>query len=363
MLARKVLLGLALVLVLAVATPAMAADPFKGFYGTLDLALTQPVGLDQHYANEVDWKFLDPNTHNHTFEAKIDRLVLNNEDPLTWGAAAGYSWGKMGALQVSYWGFGSNDYTSETTNKYIYATVAGYTPDVGGAYLDGSSYYGSRPPAKYRASSDTRAQIWDLDYIRPMVSGEKFSINWVAGLRVAQYEENRYFEGADFYYGDGYIGVSNLYVQKHRQHGDAWGFKVGAIANMDFTKHIGMVADLSVSFLQARTKGDIVSCYFDGDHSDNFGCGENAVDDKDHLEGNADSQRAEIRDYGVKAVWHQGPVDIFLGFKSSNWDGLVSDPVPPIGGDNYGIGQAGSSSRDSIAFNSWHLGATWKIGG
>ena len=136
-----------------------------------------------------------------------------------------------------------------------------------------------------------------------------------------------------------------------------WGFKVGASANMDFTDHFGMVADLAISFLQASNRGNLTNC--GNDVPPDNPCD----DDRDDLEGSDDSQRGEIRDYGLKAVWHQGPVDIFVGFRSSNWEGLVSDPVPPIGGGLYGIGQAGSDGRNDVTFNSWHVGAKWRIGG
>jgi hypothetical protein len=319
--------------ILAVATPAMAADPFKGWYGALDLALTQPTGLDQQYANNVDYG--DGNF------GEVERMVLDNDAGFTWGAAFGYSFGKMGALQISYWGLGSNDSFDGNVAGGVYPVVAGYSPNIGGGYLYNGAYAGG---VEFEAESDERATIWDIDYVRPMSVGEKFSVNWMAGLRVAEFRENLFFDGSDTY---------DRYVQDRHIKSGGWGFKVGAQANMDFTDHFGMAANLGVSFLQAESRGNASFC--DGS------CG--SGNQQDNFEGTDDSQRGEIRDYGVQAVWHQGPIDIVAGFRASNWDGLVANPNPMPEGGHFAIGSVGGQDRTDVTFNSWHAGVKWKLGG
>ena len=330
MLARKMFVGLAAVLVLAVATPAMA-DEFKGWYGALDLALTQPAGLDQNYASHVDY-----GTGNF---GETERLVLDNDDNLDFSAAVGFSWGKMGMLQVSYWGTSGNDRFDDTLKGGVYPVVAGYSPNIGGGYL-----YDTAPGVDFEAESDLRAKTWDIDYIRPMAAGDKFSVNWMAGLRVAEFRENLFFDGSDAY---------ARYVQERHVTSSGWGFKVGATANMDFTEHLGLEASLAVSFLQGTSKGS--SSFCDG------GCGGSFQ--QDDTEGSDDSMRGEIRDYGLKAVWHQGDFDIFAGFSSSNWDGLPSNPDPGPEGGHFAIGSVSDKDRSDVTFNKWSVGARWRFGG
>lgn len=329
--ARKMFVGLAAVLILAVATPAMA-DEFKGWYGALDLALTEPAGLDQNYATHVD--FGDGNF------GQTERLVLDNDDNVDFSAAFGYSWGKMGMLQVSYWGTSGNDSFDDDMHGGVYPTVAGYSPNIGGGYLYANGAY----TVSFEAESDLKASTWDIDYIRPMAAGEKFSVNWLAGLRVAEFRENLFFDGSDQY---------TRYIQERHIDSSGWGFKVGATANMDFTKHLGMEASVAMSFLQGTSHGE--SSFCDG------GCGGSFQ--QDDSEGSDDSMRAEIRDYGLKAVWHQGAFDIFAGFRSSNWDGLPSNPNPGNEGGHFAIGSVSDKDRPDVTFNSWHVGAKWKIGG
>ncbi|HZC67759.1 MAG TPA: hypothetical protein VE201_03990, partial [Nitrospirales bacterium] len=113
-----------LVLLLTVGTLSAGTDPYTGWYGNLDLALTQPNSLDQHFANFIDFSGA---------QAKDHRLVMDNDDDLTWRLDLGYSWGKMGALQVSYWQFDNDDSQGDSLNGAVYPTIFGYGTN-GGMY-------------------------------------------------------------------------------------------------------------------------------------------------------------------------------------------------------------------------------------
>src|SRR5258705_282922 len=76
----------------------------------------------------------------------------------------------------------------------------------------------------FEATSSVKASTWDVDYIRPMSAGDKFHVDWLAGLRVASYEENQDFAGTD--------GVSDYLQGKHID-SDSWGFRFGATAVFD----------------------------------------------------------------------------------------------------------------------------------
>src|SRR5262245_9795702 len=115
--------GVALIIALALTTPAVAGDNnYQGWYGNLDLALTQPNSLDQNYASNTDFSGSITRTR---------RLVMDNDSALSWKADVGYSWGTKGSLQVSFWTFSNDDEESGNKKGELNPNVVGY-----------SAYYG-----------------------------------------------------------------------------------------------------------------------------------------------------------------------------------------------------------------------------
>lgn len=318
--------AMALIAVAAI-TPASAGDAdYKGWYGVLDLALTQPNSLDQHYANHID--------DSGSF-TRVERLTFDNDDDFTFRAAIGYSWGGMGRLQVAYWSFDNDENEDGTKNGGLYPTIFGYSFDYGGFYPYNSS------GLDFEAESSVEASTWDIDYIRPIPVGDRFTVSWLAGLRVAQYEESRAVVITDGNYS---------YLQEKGWEADAIGLRVGAQAEFEFTDRFAIQADLAVSFLQADLDGK-------SRQGTNFsGLDEVRIADDDNV-------RGEIREYGVKAVFNTGPVDLFIGYGVQSWDGLVADPLPPNEGGHFALGPAAARDRDTISFNSITGGAKWRFGG
>ena len=306
------------------ASPAFAADKdIKGWYGTLDLALTQPNSLDQHFADEVD-----PAT------ASTNRLVIDNDKDFTWRVDVGYSFGKgLGSLQVSYWSFDNEDKQEGTSGGNLYPSIFGYSSQIGyGMYL-------SAPPASFQATGKVKARTVDLDYIRPIQVGEKFTVKWLAGYRTARYEEDLNLAAAD---GNG------TYYQGRHQEATANGLRVGVTGVFGFTKHFSIEAGMAASFMQAKTEGDSTET-FNG-----------FVTGTATRQGSDDHVTGEIRDYDFRAVWNYGHIDYFLGYDVSEWDGLVVNPVPLA--VNGFQGSIGSSDRSSVSFNSFHGGVTIRYG-
>jgi len=316
-------------LFLVVTAPAFgASQDFEGWFGSLDLALTQPNSLDHQFANHVDFSGATPST---------ERLVIDNDDSLAVRLSFGYSWGSKGMLRVSYWGFDNDDEVSDTLNGGVYPTIFGYGTN-GGAYIYNSA------GVDFEAASDVEASAWDVDYLRPMEVGEKFTVKWLAGLRVANYDETQSFEGTDGVY---------TYFQEKVIESEAWGFRVGAGGTFEFTEHFALEAGLAVSFMQAEADGNTIQ-----------ECSAGSVcDGTETREGNDNNVRGEIRDYGVRAVWMFQPLDVYVGYSASNWDGLVTDPVPSNDAGHFAQGPVGSSGRDSIAFNAWNAGIRFRFGG
>ena len=327
-LARAGFFAIAAVAVLFAFGPstAMAAhhDDYKGWFVSLDAAETQPNSLDQQYANIVD-----------TTTGFTTRKVIDNDGDFTWALKVGYSWGEMGGLAVSYWSFDNEDTVnaSESANT-VYPTVFGaYGYNNGGAYaLVG--------PVDYKATAKTKASTIDLDYSRPMHAGEKLTVDWIAGLRSATFEETRAFDS----------GLDSLgyYVdQTHHMKSDAFGVKVGARVNFGFTQHFSLQGLMAYSFMQANTDGEAT---------------QNNNGTLDQVESSDDHVMGEIKDYDVRGVWTWNAFDFYVGYGGQTWEGLVADPIANsscCGGSNI----VGRSTRDSVAFNSAHAGVTFRFGG
>jgi len=327
--------GLALLATIALAAPLRAADTdYKGWFVALDLAQTQPGSLDSHYANN----FVVNGT-----DTVNKRLVMNTDSDMTWRLAVGYGFGKeRGSLKVSYWSF-DNDQTEIKNGLLgsVYPTVFGYS-NSGSQYIG----YGNNTtyPITAQATTKVKARATDIDYVRPIAVGEKTTIKWLAGLRVASFEETERFDGVIDYNGAYGAGLQTYSQAKHFK-SDAVGPRFGVAAVFGFTKHFSMQGSAAFSFLQADTKGESLAI-------DNSGATDaNSVKD-DHL-------RGEIRDYDLRAVWNYGHLDYYLGYSASEWSGLVTDPLPAADCCTSG---SGGSIRDNIAFNSLHGGVVWRFG-
>ena len=315
---------------LAFATPASAADQdYKGWFVALDLATTQPNSLDQHFANHID---------STQAPSPVERLVIDNSTDFTYRASVGYSWGgSLGSLKVSYWSFDNEDKMTDTLAGYVNPTIFGY------GYNGGAMYVYDAAGVNFTATSKVKASTTDLDYIRPIATSEKTTLSWLAGLRVASYQEDQGFVGVDQY-------AVSYYQDKHFE-SNGVGLRVGAAAEFGFTPHFGLVSSAVFSFLQADLEGH---------SSQQFG----AAGTPETMHAKDNNIRGEMRDFDVKAVWSYGSLDYWLGFSTSSWDGMVADPVPGLAGApfSFGIGPTESRSRDNVSFNSLHAGVKWRFG-
>ncbi|MCI0568088.1 MAG: hypothetical protein L0Z52_07855 [Acidobacteria bacterium] len=311
------------------ATPASAAsNDFKGWLVALDVALTQPEGLDNHIATVINDTVFPPVT---------ERILVGNDADVSWRGSLGYSIGLgMGQVKVSYWTFDNDDLDDFTKTGFVVPALFGY-----GYYFDMRL---NGQPVQFSGGSGVKASTWDLDYSRSIEVGDRFHLNWLAGLRSATYSEDQSFEGSDGTY---------TYQQSKSFDADAFGFRVGAGGDFGFSEHFSLSTSLVYSALLASTEGEASQTFVDG----GFGCG--APPCTEIRSGEDDDIGGSILDLELKGVWSAGPVDILLGFTSSQWNGFVRDPVPATG--DLWVSESGSN--DSISFNSFEVGLVWRIGG
>ncbi len=320
-------LGLAVAVILGAVTPAAASDQeYEGFYVALDLALTQPNSLDHNLISFGD--FNGPGG-----SAQTNRFSLDNDDDFTWALDLGWGWGDMGSLHVSYWTFDNDDAVDGTFTYYAFPSVFG----IGYGYYGYGSYVGG--PGTFSLATDVEATTTDIDYIRPVSIGDKFAINWLVGIRMAEYDETQSVLTTGALVGP--------FLETKTIEADAFGFRFGATAVMGIGENFAIEGGMAISFLQAETEGVAQKTV-------GFGGTEFKFAEDDNV-------RGEIREYHVRAVWSAGPVDCYLGYQVADWDGLVVDPLPAFGDDIIFEGPT-NRGRESISFNSVSGGIRWAFG-
>jgi len=323
---------------LAAPTPAAAqSSDFKGWLAALDVALTENDGHDNHIATVSDGNLFPPRT---------ERIVLDSDSDVSWRGAVGYDFGlDLGRVQVSYWTFENDNSENFSRTGFVAPSLFGY--GFYGYMLMCNTYYGtcdSTLPVVFSGGSSVKASTWDLDYSRTVEMGDRVSLKWLAGLRTARFEQEQSFEGFEGTY---------TYRQARSWDADAFGIRVGAAGNFNFTEHFRLGAGASWSQLQAETVGRSSQTFVDGGFACGFPpCTEISVGRDDGLHGS-------ILDLELKGVWSAGPVDISLGFSSSTWDGFVGNPVPA----NGFLFTSESSTQESVGFTSFEVGVLWRIGG
>lgn len=321
--------AVASILLLTIGTAAAAGDAYRGWYGNLDLALSQPNSLDQHFANFID--FSSSTTRDH-------RLVMDNDADTTWRLDVGYGWGGKGSLQVSYWQFDNEDSQGGSLDGSVYPTIFGYG-------TNGGMYAYDATGVRYAAESSVKASTWDVDYVRPMKSGSMLTVRWLAGLRVASYEEDQSVEITDA--ATGYDCSTYACRQDKHFESDALGFRFGATAVFHLTTRLDLETAAAFSFMQADTTGDSSQTFVGVSRETNHGSDDNIL--------------ARINDYRIAAVWNVGPADVVIGYQYADWRGLVADPVPGNEEGHFAAGPIGPRGRDSIAFGGWSAGVRWRF--
>lgn len=318
------LIGSAILTSLTSVTPAHAGEDLKGWLLSLDFALTQPSNLDQHFATHVDAS-ANP--------VETERLVIDNTTATSFRAGLGYRLGKaQGSLQVHYWSFETEDEQGGTLKGGVYPTIVGYT-------YGGGMYIYNAAGVTYSTASSVKADTLDFDYLRPVAMSSKFSVRFLVGLRVAQFEETQTFAGND--------GV-NEFLQGKLIESEGAGFRVGAAAVFGLTTHFSLEGGVAVSYLLARTEGMGTATFPSGIVHMIHG-------EDDHL-------RGTIWDYDLRAVWRFRDVDPYIGFTSSDWEGLPADPIPAGGCCTGGLA-SDSRGRQTVTFTSVHAGLIWRFGG
>jgi hypothetical protein len=326
-LARAGVLAIAAVAVLIAfsSSPAMAAhhDDYKGWFVSLDAAMTQLNSLDQGSPTSSN-----PLTSRYRLTTRQGdgqrlRFHLGGE-----GRPLGRSW--------AGWRCRTGRSTTRTRSAPPRAPATSTDGVRRRSYNNGGTY-ALVGPVDYKASAKTKASTIDLDYSRPMHAGEDDG-------RLDRRTALATFAGDPDVRQRSDAGALHQPDAPHMK-SDAFGVKVGARVNFGMTQHFSCEGLMAWSFMQANTDGEAT---------------QNAGGTLDQITSSDDHVMGEIRDYDVRAVWNWSALDFYVGYGGQTWEGLVSDPID---GSCCGASGAGHSTRDSVAFNSAHAGVTFRFGG
>jgi hypothetical protein len=323
--------ALAAFVALAAITPAAAGpdDDAKGWIGAVDLALTQPTGLEQEYAFQ---------SNSLATPVQGTRHLLDNKSDSTFKITGGYGFGAgLGKLEVSYWSFDHGDSDSEVMQGFVFPTLFGY-----GYFSYSAAYLNDPAGTRTFAESSVNARTVDVEYSRAADVGENFTFRWLMGLRTANFQEEVDFTGSAA--GNG--GVTYVVKQRRHMDSDARGFKVGGRGTYGFTRRFSLEGGIALSLMQADIKGD---------------SGQTITTTStvsEHSRGEDSSGQGQILDLDLKGIWIEGPISIYMGYSASSWQGLVRDPNPPRS-PFYPILPGGG--RDSVTFNSFNVGVIYRF--
>ncbi len=329
-------------LILAAASPAAAAsdEDVKGWVVAVDLALTQPSGLDQEYAFQFDTTSVPQTGIRH---------IMKNDADATFRFTAGYNFGlAMGGLQVSFWSFDHDDKQSDSLSGQVFPSIFGY-----GLYTQSYPFVEAynAPGVGTFATSSVKASTVDLEYTRALDVGENFTFRWLAGLRTADFEEGRTVElqGA-------YAGKPMTIQQNGHMDSKARGIKVGGRGIYGFTKHQSLEGGLAFSLLQGDSKGDSSQTFRVFDAAD-LTAPPTVYSEAQRAEDK--SGQGQILDLDLKYVWTADALSVYLGYSYSAWEGLVRDPNLPR--TTY-FSVTGAGGRDTVIFSGFDVGIIYRFG-
>ena len=120
-----------------------------------------------------------------------ETLFSDLDSSVDYRVGFGYSWGRKGRLQVTYWSYSDDESSSSFVPAY---GGSGYNVNwftIGPVTSWGSGYYGS---FYYDTTVDMKQEIkastLDIEYKRPMASNdENLKIEWGIGIRIASFED------------------------------------------------------------------------------------------------------------------------------------------------------------------------------
>jgi len=314
------LLALFAVAAAAAGGHAAAQSADAHWFAIVDATFTRP-SVDLEYALQIDTS---------GFPIDSTRHLLDSESGFSFRAGFGREFGSgRGSMRVTYWSFDAND----TTEANLRGRVE---PLVFGAGYYGAYYYlENLSGVETTAESEVEASIVDLDYRREITEGPRFRVSWLAGLRVANYDESQTFRGDD----------ATLYIieQEKQISSDAYGVRVGADAQFRFGRIFSLEGDLSVSSMLADIETEAVQRIMDPGGTLLFAESAEAIDD---------SAVGLITDVGARGVWEAGRAEIILGILFSHWNGIAEDRLPPV---------PRGTAREDVSFNSAYLGLRWRF--
>jgi hypothetical protein len=243
----------------------------------------------------------------------------------------GYRWASGNILDVSVWGY------STDTQGIGFGPAGGVTHfSVGPAICSVDPCAGANgSPGYHDITTEINASTLDFSFGRAVAMGEKATMEWYVGGRVATFEET-----LDGVYGDSEF--SDLYAAAKSNEATMFGVRAAVRGRYMFAKAFSVTGGVAFSALDGEIEASSGLTPISGQ---GIAGSYAALTD--------DSRSGTIRDLDLILSWHllADGVRVYGGWEQSEWRDIAADLMRNLPGATVEL-----RDRDSVTFSSYKLG-------
>jgi len=279
----------------------------------------------------------DPNFNalGGSLHASADVLYSDINSSPAYAVGLGYSWGKMGRLEITWWNYSVDESATVSANnpgQYNWFTI-GPTASVGASY---------EYPVNLDLNHEIKAWTVDLEYKRTLNNkSENLHVSWGVGLRYAKFDED-----VLGLYHVGPSTVDSTFPVARSVEGDGFGFTGSVEVEYDFPNtFVGLSTDLRLGFINADVDSSHLIVDLDGYSADPGASWSESSRMGDEV--------AQTIDFDANVVFHAGKrVDVDLGWFYKTWSDLPTVNLARAANATFNSGpQLIGENRERISFS------------
>ena len=172
-------------LLLIIVTPAAASDAdHKGWYLAVEAASTTPGNVNTPLMASTPGYYAIGGSMD--IESNVEYMDFDSD--VSGRVTLGYSWGKSGRLQVTFWDYSDDEAKSGFSAYYPSYRVNFFTIGPLSNFYNGSYYYYS--DMSFDMTQELEATTVDIEFLRPVsMESENLTVTWGIGLRYTSFED------------------------------------------------------------------------------------------------------------------------------------------------------------------------------
>ncbi len=271
------------------------------------------------------------------FASEVEWMDFDSD--FAFRVGGGYSWGKQGALQVSYWEYSDTGSSDGFSDSYYYGSGDNYNWfGVGPTAAFGYSFY---YPVEWDFEQEIEARTVDVEYTRTHQMNSPLVLTWGVGLRFAEFDEDVTGE----YLVDPGVGNYRFPAERNLD-GDGWGFTGSVGAGYDFNDYFGLATNLRVGFINSDVDATHEITDVDGYYA--------AAGATWSEEASVEDEVANTVDFDFDLTFHlMEHLDIDVGYGYTTWTDLPTSPLSRalFGTDDQAGFVIPGENRDRISFS------------